>query len=122
MKKFLIKVSGEQFDVEVEEVMNSFKSSSEEKPGINSCLKSKIDMPVSPKHTGRIQVDSPMPGSILKVPVNVGDTVKKGQTIFVLEAMKMENEIAAPVSGKIIEIRANSGDIVSAGQAVIIIE
>ena len=122
MKKFLIKVSGEQFDVEVEEVLNGYSSPAEVKPVTNPCLKSKIDMPVSSKHTGRVQVDSPMPRSILKVSVKVGDAVKKGQTIFVLEAMKMENEIAAPVSGTITEIKANAGDAVSAGQPVIIIE
>jgi len=125
MKKFLIKVSGEQFEVEVEEVMNGFNAPSQTtatKPAASPGIKTKIDMPVSSKSSKGAKIDSPMPGSILKISVNVGDEVKKGQTVFVLEAMKMENEIASPVSGKIAEIKANAGDPVSAGQTIIIIE
>ena len=52
--------------------------------------------------TGKSGVKSPLPGVILDIKVNVGDTVKKGQTIIILEAMKMENNINADKDGKII--------------------
>lgn len=125
MKKFLIKVSGEQFEVEVEEVMNGYSTSApatSTRAAASPGVKAKIDMPVSSGKSGSAKIESPMPGNILKISVKVGDEVKKGQTVFVLEAMKMENEIAAPIAGKIVEIKANAGDAVSAGQTIIIIE
>ncbi|MDR0538530.1 MAG: acetyl-CoA carboxylase biotin carboxyl carrier protein subunit [Tannerellaceae bacterium] len=55
---------------------------------------------------------SPLPGIILEVKCQVGATVKRGQTLFVLEAMKMENSINADRDGNIIEIKVNKGDSV----------
>ena len=59
-----------------------------------------------------------MPGKILAVKANVGDSVKKGQVILILEAMKMENEIVAPQDGTIASINVNKGDSVEAGQTL----
>ncbi len=60
-------------------------------------------------------VTCPMPGSILAVNVNVGDTVSEGQVLMVLEAMKMENEIMAPCAGKITGINVTKGATVESG-------
>ena len=60
----------------------------------------------------------PMPGSVLGVKVNVGDTVTAGQTMFVIEAMKMENEIVAPVAGKVASINVKTGDAVDTDQVM----
>ena len=57
--------------------------------------------PAAPS-TGKSGVKSPLPGVILDIKVNVGDTVKRGQTIIILEAMKMENNINADKDGKIL--------------------
>ena len=57
--------------------------------------------PAAKAAPGGTSVTSPMPGSVLGVKVNVGDKVSAGQTMFVLEAMKMENEIVAPVDGTV---------------------
>ena len=59
-----------------------------------------------------------MPGSVLGVKVNVGDTVTEGQTMFVIEAMKMENEIVAPVAGKVASINVKAGDAVDTDQVM----
>ncbi|NCC09262.1 MAG: biotin/lipoyl-binding protein [Bacteroidia bacterium] len=67
-------------------------------------------------------VKSPLPGVILDIKANVGDVVKKGQTIIILEAMKMENNINANKDGKIIEIKVNKGDSVLEGTDLVIIE
>ncbi len=67
-------------------------------------------------------VKSPLPGVILSVDCKVGDTVKKGQKLLVLEAMKMENSIPADRDGEIVEIKINKGDSVLEGADLIIIK
>ena len=66
-------------------------------------------------------VKSPLPGVILQVNCKVGDTVKRGQNLLVLEAMKMENNINADRDGKIIEIKVNKGDSVLEGADLVVI-
>lgn len=58
---------------------------------------------------------APMPGAIIDITVSAGEPVKKGQTLFILEAMKMENEIVAPGDAVVTKIAVNKGDTVSAG-------
>ena len=60
-----------------------------------------------------------MPGNILKVNVKVGDTVKKGDNLCVLEAMKMENEILAPQDGTVSAVSVSSGASVSTGDLLV---
>ena len=67
-------------------------------------------------------VKSPLPGVILDIKVKEGDTVKRGQTIIILEAMKMENNINANKDGKVAEIKVNKGDSVLEGTDLVIIE
>ena len=64
---------------------------------------------------GAGSVKSPLPGIVIDVLVNVGDEVKKGQTVVMLEAMKMENAIQAPQDGKITEVCVSKGDSVLEG-------
>jgi acetyl-CoA/propionyl-CoA carboxylase biotin carboxyl carrier protein len=68
------------------------------------------------------KVSAPMQGTIVKVLVNVGDTVEPGESLLVLEAMKMENHINAERSGTVSEIRVQAGDTVGAGDILIVIE
>jgi acetyl-CoA/propionyl-CoA carboxylase biotin carboxyl carrier protein len=67
-------------------------------------------------------VTVPMQGTIVKVLVEVGQAVEAGQTICVLEAMKMENNISAETSGTVKEIRVAPGDSVGSGDVVAIID
>ena len=71
---------------------------------------------------GSGQVTVPMQGTIVKVLVAVGDTVEEGQTVCVLEAMKMENNIPADKSGTVAEVKAEAGQSVGSGDVVIVIE
>lgn len=64
---------------------------------------------------GAVQVSAPMPGKVVAVKSAVGQAVKKGDVILVLEAMKMENEIVAPQDGVIAGIHAQAGDSVDSG-------
>ncbi|MDH6306549.1 biotin carboxyl carrier protein [Parabacteroides sp. PF5-5] len=66
-------------------------------------------------------VKSPLPGVILEVKCKVGDTVKRGQTVIILEAMKMENSINADRDGVIKEIRVNKGDSVLENADLVVI-
>lgn len=74
--------------------------------------------PTAKAAPGGTSVTSPMPGSVLGVKVNVGDKVSAGQTMFVLEAMKMENEIVAPVDGTVASINVKTGDTVDTDQVM----
>jgi len=71
---------------------------------------------------GSGSVTVPMQGTIVKVLVNVGDTVEEGQTVCVLEAMKMENNIAADKSGTVTEVKVEAGQSVGSGDVVVTIE
>ena len=66
-----------------------------------------------------IDVRPPMPGRIVRVLAKSGDAVKHGAPLFVLEAMKMQNEIPAPVSGVVREVRIKEGDAVAADQVLL---
>lgn len=79
-----------------------------------------INKPTAP--AGKSGVKSPLPGVILDIKVNVGDTVKKGQTIIILEAMKMENNINADKDGTVTAISVNKGDSVLEGSVLVTIE
>ena len=67
------------------------------------------------------KVTTPLPGTILDVFVNVGDTVKEGQTVVLLEAMKMENNIEADVAGVVKEVKVRKGDSVLEGDVLVVI-
>ena len=70
---------------------------------------------------GSGQVTVPMQGTIVKVLVEVGQSVEAGQPVVVLEAMKMENQISADVSGTIAEVKVSAGDTVGGGDTVVVI-
>lgn len=66
-------------------------------------------------------VTSPMPGNIIRVDVNQGDTVKAGQILIILEAMKMENEIVAPKDGTVVQVVTSKGSVVDTGAPLVVI-
>lgn len=134
MKKFLIKVNGNQYEVEVEEVRDG---SAAYEPQVSYSAPVAAPAPkaaptpapaaapkaAAPKNTavpaGATTIKSPMPGTILDVKVNSGDTVKKGQVLLILEAMKMENEIMAPQDGTVASINVSKGASVNAGDVLV---
>ncbi|MGO4984968.1 acetyl-CoA carboxylase biotin carboxyl carrier protein subunit, partial [Collinsella sp. Sow4_E3] len=72
--------------------------------------------------TGNNTIQSPLPGIILDIRCKEGDTVKKGQTLMILEAMKMENNILASADGKVSQVLVHKGDSVLEGANLIVIE
>ena len=77
--------------------------------------------PVSVAPAGTDAMPSPMPGTILRILVNVGDTVAENQPLMILEAMKMENEIVASKAGVVSGIHVANGQVVNPGDALITI-
>jgi biotin carboxyl carrier protein len=136
VRKFKIKVEGKVYDVEVEEVVEDksvggtvstspplvIKTTEElEKPKtVTISDSSSISETKTTEVTGE-EVVAPMPGKVLKLKVSEGDSVKEGDTLLILEAMKMENEIVANVSGKVKKINAALNDMVDAGDVLIVI-
>ncbi len=66
-------------------------------------------------------VAAPMPGNILRIDVKQGDTVKEGQILVILEAMKMENEIVSPKDGTVAQVVTSKGAVVDTGSPLVII-
>ena len=68
---------------------------------------------------GSTKVNAPMPGKILDVKVNVGDSVNKGSVLVILEAMKMENEIVAPADGTVASVNVTQNQTVEPGDVIV---
>jgi len=119
-----IEINGTRYSVEVDKDMQPVKtpklvrSISVPSTDIHPAV-AKTSSPSAPKGGGTIK--SPLPGVILDLFVKVGDTVKIGQRLLVLEAMKMENNIEADKAGKIDSIAKNKGDSVMEGDVLIVI-
>lgn len=105
MKKYRVNVNGTTYEVEIEEI-DAFSAASAASPAPAAAPAAIV---------GGTTVTAPMPGSILKVNVQNGQTVKKGDVLMVLEAMKMENEIMAPCDGTVSGVSVTSGASVESG-------
>ncbi len=110
MKNLKITVNGVAYDVQVEEADGSAVASAPvaAAPKADPAPAKKA----APAVAGGEPVKSPMPGTIVNVPVTVGQAVKAGDVLVVLEAMKMENEIKAPKDGTVASIAVNKGESV----------
>jgi biotin carboxyl carrier protein len=71
---------------------------------------------------GRAEIQSPMPGKVVRILVAVGDAVEPGQGLLVVEAMKMQNEMKSPKAGTVREIRTRTDATVQAGEVLVVIE
>jgi len=71
---------------------------------------------------GKQLITAPMPGKVVKVLVKVGDEVKEGQGLVVVEAMKMENELKSPKAGKVTELFAKEGSAVENNAKLVVVE
>ena len=113
MKKYRVTVNGTAYEIELEEI-----KAGEQKA---AATPAPAAAPAPAAVSGGEQVTAPMPGNILDVKVKVGDSVKKGDVLIILEAMKMENEIMAGADGKIASVNVNKGDSVETGATLCVI-
>ena len=122
MKKYRVTVNGTVYEIELEELTGAAPSA----PAAPAAAAPAAAAPAAPAPAaapaGGEQVTSPMPGTILAVNVAVGDTVKRGQVLMILEAMKMENEIMCPCDGKIASVNTSKGSSVESGTLLCVIQ
>lgn len=121
MKNYRITVNGTSYDVSVEELAGGVAPVAAPVAAAPVAAPAAAPAPAPVAKSagaGSIKVASPMPGKILDVKANVGDAVKKGQVILILEAMKMENEVVAPEDGTVASIDVASGATVEAGDTL----
>ncbi len=123
MKKYNITVNGNTYEVLVEEVGGATSAPMTPVFTAPASPVAAPATPVAPKaapagNAGANKVIAPMPGTILDVKVSVGQSVKKGDVICVLEAMKMENDIPAPCDGVIASVNVQKGASVSANDVI----
>lgn len=144
MKNYKLKINGNDYNVDINEVegqeiklsVNGTDYTVTVDQEIKQQKKAAAPRPAAASHVapaagGSVQksnapaagskVQTPLPGTILDVFVNVGDTVKEGQTVVLLEAMKMENNIEADVAGTVKEVKVRKGDSVLEGDVLIVI-
>ncbi len=103
--RYEILVAGQRFEIAVEDEREK-------------ALKGSIQ---SAHESGEAAVRAPMPGLVLGFPVEPGTEVERGQTVVILEAMKMENDLASPITGKVKEIRAKKGQTVNQGDVLVVV-
>ena len=115
MKNYTITVNGNVYDVTVEEGTGSTAGAAKAAAPKAAAPKAAPKAAAPAGAQGAVKVNAPMPGKILKVNVNAGAAVKKGDVLLVLEAMKMENEICAPQDGTVATVECAAGDSVESG-------
>ena len=118
MKNYTITVNGKSYEVTVEERGGASAPVTTASAPVAPAVKA---APASNGSEGRVKVVAPMSGKILGVKVSVGQAVKKGEVVAVLEAMKMENDIVALEAGTIASINVNVGDSVETNQTLVTI-
>ena len=116
MKKYRVTVNGTAYEIELEELTGAAPA-----PAAATAAPALAPAPAAAPAGGE-QVTSPMPGTILSINVAAGDTVKRGQVLMVLEAMKMENEIMCPCDGKIASVNTSKGASVESGTLLCVIQ
>ena len=113
-KNYTITVNGTVYDVTVEE--NGAGAPAAPASSAPQAAPTAAPKPAaSAGGQGAVKVNAPMPGKILSVKASVGQTVKQGDVLLILEAMKMENEVVAPQDGTMASIDVAAGDSVEAG-------
>lgn len=132
--KYKITLSGKTYEVEVEagkaQLLSEYEAAAPVAPAAPAPVAAPVAAPAAPAASapaasaptasGEV-ISSPMPGNILRVEVSVGQQVKEGDVLMILEAMKMENEIVATKSGAVAQILAPKGTTVDTGTPLAVI-
>lgn len=115
MKKYRVNVNGSLYEIEIEEMD---ASAAKRAPAAAPAPAAK---PAAAPVGAGTKVNAPMPGTILDVKVQAGQSVKRGQVLVILEAMKMENEIVATKAGTVAQVAVSKGAVVETGAPLVVI-
>lgn len=132
LRKFKISIDGKEYLVEMEEIGGVPQPAAPQaapapqaaapQAAAPAPAQEEAPAPAAPSApAGDDALTAPMPGTILRLLVNVGDTVTENQPVMILEAMKMENEVVAPKAGTVTGIHVAQGQMVNPGEALITI-
>ncbi len=134
MRKFVVNVNGNSYEVEVEEVGGTPVSVPSAVRPVQTVASAPVApapvpaaptvatapaAPVSNGAEGAVKISAPMPGTILDIKVKAGDAVNKGTLVIVLEAMKMENEILSPQDATVASVNVTKGQQVNSGDVML---
>ena len=130
MSKYRITIEGKTYEMEVElipdgtpapqKISNTFVEKKDQDKKADTVTKQQTTANIPQKKMGI--VTAPIPGTIVRIDKGIGAEVKAGETVLILEAMKMENEIVAPVDGTISVINCKPGDTVAGGEILFEVE
>ncbi len=125
LRKFKLSIDGKEYLVEMEEIGAPAVAPAPAPAVVPTPAPAEAaSAPASSAPTAPAGADAmaaPMPGTILKIFVNVGDTVTENQPLMILEAMKMENEIVAGTAGTVSALHVKEGQVVNAGDGLVTI-
>lgn len=123
--KYRVTLNNRVYEVEVEEgsavLLNEYEAASPAPDAVSAPAPKQESAPAPAPSGDGNAVKAPMPGNILKISVTVGQKVSEGETLLVLEAMKMENEVTADRSGTVTGIIAAKGQTVETGDPLVVI-
>ena len=119
MKNLRITVNGTAYDVTVEELGGTAAPAASATPAPAAAPAPAPKAAPAGGAQGSVKIDAPMPGTVVSVAVSNGQSVKKGDVLVVLEAMKMENEIKAPQDGTVASVNCTKGESVDSGKTLL---
>ena len=144
MREYVLSIEGKDYKAEIKEITSEFarilvngkeykieiKEFGHKSTGIQSVKRAETPIRETKPEKGEIEkpkinstdsgtIKAPLPGLILDIFVKIGDTVKAGQDLFVMESMKMENQVQAPHDGTVAKIYINRGDSVAEGDMLL---
>ncbi|MDD4227218.1 MAG: biotin/lipoyl-containing protein [Mariniphaga sp.] len=138
MKKYKFTISGHAYDVHIKEIDDNIASLDVNGTLYEVIIHNEIKTPKTPRlvrkpleklpgegqikkkeGAGKHEVTAPLPGTILKISVSLGDVVTEGQSMLIMEAMKMENQVQTSHSGKVLAIKVKEGDTVQQDEVLI---
>lgn len=140
MKKFKFTIRGTKYDVHIKEFEDNIAKLSVNGTEYDVEVHHEVKIPKTPKlvrkpvnlqdggqnikkvaSSGGTEIKAPLPGNIFKMEVKEGDTVKKGDKLLIMEAMKMENDVLAEADGTISSVKVKEGDAVLQGDTLLVI-
>ena len=128
--KYIVTLKDKTYEVEVEEgeamILDEYEVKAPAAPAPAAAAPAAAPVAAAPAAAAAAPVSgtavsAPLPGNVLSIKVNQGDSVAEGDVLLIIEAMKMENEVAAPCAGTVQQISVSVGQMVNTGDTLVVI-